>query len=155
MNLYNISQEYLRLLDSEEEINEEELRICEENLQEKFQNYQFVILELQGDVDKVKKEIERLKAKKDKLDNRVKTLKETLLNTMQTLNLNNVKTENFKFKVSNAGGKQSLELCGDVPEEFKKVVYETDNEKIREALNNGEYLEFAKLAERKKILKVE
>lgn len=155
MNLYNISQEYLRLLDSEEEINEEELKICEENLQEKFQNYQFVILELQGDVDKVKKEIERLKAKKDKLDNRVKTLKETLLTTMQTLNLNNVKTENFKFKVSNAGGKQSLELCGDVPEEFKKVVYETDNEKIREALNNGEYLEFAKLAERKKILKVE
>lgn len=155
MNLYNISQEYLRLLDSEEEINEEELKICEENLQEKFQNYQFVILELQGDVDKVKKEIERLKAKKDKLDNRVKTLKETLLNTMQTLNLNNVKTENFKFKVSNAGGKQSLELYGDVPEEFKKVIYENDNEKIREALNNGEYLEFAKLAERKKILKVE
>lgn len=46
------------------------------------------------------------------------------------------------------GGKKPVILSDEVPQEWQKVKYEPDNKRIREALENGEELPFAKLGER-------
>ena len=60
-----------------------------------------------------------------------------------------IKTALHTIKLVGNGGKQPMEINDDkVPDSFKRVVLETDKEKIREALEKGETLDFAELKPR-------
>ena len=98
-------------------------------------------------------------------------LKSRLIFAMQNiLHVEKLETDFHLLKTQKSGGKQSLKLLTDISNEdfvtrpenerFTKIIPPVaaktvvDNEKIRAALEAGETLEFAELAERKTLLKI-
>lgn len=63
-------------------------------------------------------------------------------------------TDLFSFNVAKNGGKQALTITGEVPKQYTKAIIENDTEKIRQALENGEKLDFAHLEERGESLRI-
>jgi len=63
-----------------------------------------------------------------------------------------LRTKRFNLTVANNGGKQPITVddidLRDLPQRFRKVAYSPDKEAIREALESGEALDFARFAER-------
>lgn len=73
------------------------------------------------------------------LDNKIKWLKENLKEAMIATGKDEegIKTDRFKFSVRKAGGQQKLEKVKDkVPDNFKKIILEDDDELIREYLKD-------------------
>ena len=95
------------------------------------------------------KELSQAFADKAKVrENNIKRMKEMLLYAMDRLGKTEMEAGDFTFKVQKNGGQQPLKIDGEVPDNYKKVIYEDDKELIRKALNDGEELEFAHLEPR-------
>lgn len=106
----------------------------------------------------VAKEINRLRAIEDAINNHIKRLDNYTKMCMEELGVKEIKTDLHRFKIVGNGGKQPMDIDeGCVPEEYiKKVVVESpDKEKIRAALESGEVLPFASLGERGTHLKID
>lgn len=71
------------------------------------------------------------------LNNKSDRLKERLMEGMIAVDHDELKTDNFTFKVQGKGGVQPLVIDGDVPESYMKVILEPDNDKIREFLKEN------------------
>ena len=61
-----------------------------------------------------------------------------------------LKAGDYTIKLQNNGGKLPLVLDDVVPDEYYKVVYELDKDKMRKALDDGKQLKFAHYGERGK-----
>jgi hypothetical protein len=114
----------------------------------KADSYAAVISHMEAHEDLLQKEIDRLTAKKTAISNNKKRMKDSLQSAMIAMDQKTIKTDLHTFRVQKNGGKQPLDIFGDVPDKFQKVVYEPDKDLIRKALENGEELEFAVLKER-------
>lgn len=161
-SLYEIKGEYLELLSyadsgnpDDEQLFLDTLESIQGELEVKADNYAAVIKEIEGSVDKFSKEIKRLTSAKEIMENHIKVMKARLLDAMQTMDVKEIKGEHFKLKIQNNGGKQGIEYTGDVPDSFKRVVYEDDTEKIRKALEDGEELGFAHLKPRGQHIRIQ
>jgi len=77
----------------------------------------------------------------------VDRLKKSLLDSFNTLGIKKLETERFTVAVQKNGGVLPLEITGDVPATFNRVIVSPDADKIRAALETTE-LPFAKLSER-------
>ena len=88
----------------------------------------------------VKAILEQLTSMEKHIDSNVSRMKEHLKAAMIATGMDEegIKTDTFTFKIKKAGGKQKLEKTGEVPDNFKKVVYEDDDDKIREYLKDHE-----------------
>lgn len=118
-------------------------------IESKMDDYAVVMTHLSGYSDLIDKEIKRLQAMKQTIDNHQKRMKDHLLRVMtDTLHETKIKTDLHTFTVCRNGGKQPMEITGEVPDNYKRVVLETDTEKIRADLENGIVLPFAHLNER-------
>lgn len=153
MTLYEIQGEFLELLDmaeteTDEQVITDTLSVIQSELEVKAEGYAAVIKELDAEVKKFDEEISRLILKKKVLENNSKRIKDRIKNAMEMMDVPEIKTDKFKLKVTKNGGKAPLEITGNVPDNFLKVIYETDTDKIRKALEDGEKLDFAELRER-------
>jgi hypothetical protein len=76
---------------------------------------------------------------------------------MENAGIKEIETDMHRFKIVKNGGKLPLKIDGGVPEHFlKKEIKESpDNDKIREALDNGEALTFAHYGDRGTHLKID
>ena len=109
---------------------------------------------MNSDVKALDDEIKRLQDRRDMLKKGVQSLREGTQSVLESLDQQKIKTLRHTFTVSNVGGKQALELTGEVPAECSIVKLEPDKEKIRKALESGEELDFAQLKPRAKTLKI-
>lgn len=155
MTLYEITGNYLTLLDladtmepEEEEIFKTTLEVVTAELASKADSYCDVINELSTEAARFDTEIKRLTSRKTAIENHIKRMKETLLEAMQAMNLPEITGDRYKLKIRNNGGKRKLNVFGEVPDNYKRVVYETDTDKIRKDLEDGKELPFAILEER-------
>lgn len=153
--LYEITGEYLQLLDladSEEQLDEEifknTLEVIKAELNVKADAYCAVISEINANVEKFDAEIKRLTNRKNIMERHVKQMKEALLMAMKEMNVPEIVTDLHKIKIQNNGGKRKLDVFGEVPDNYKRVVYEDDTDKIRADLEAGVELPFAILEER-------
>lgn len=96
----------------------------------------------------IKAEIERLNHRLDVITSNKQRMKDLILLAMQTTGELKITTELHTFRVCKNGGKQKLDIHGEVPDAYQKIVYEIDKDKIRAALEAGEELDFALLQER-------
>ncbi len=157
-NLYELTNNYDTVLNMlyEENIDEQmildTLEGIEGEIEDKADNYAKIIKELLGDAKKIKEEKQRLDVRQKSFENRAKFLKDNLQNTMKEIGKTKFKTELFSFSIAKNGGKQGLTIDGDVPDSFKKL--ETDKDKIREALEEGQELPFAHLEPRGESLRI-
>lgn len=120
----------------------------------KIDSYHAVQCQIRGQIEVVEDEIRRLTVRKKALQNSDKRMTEAAIKAIELIgdtdkNGNKfIKTDLHTFKIQNNGGVLPLIVDGNVPDNFKRVVYEDDNQKIREALERGEVLGFAHLGER-------
>lgn len=88
--------------------------------------------------------------------NNIERLNNMIVSAMIAMNKTDLEAGDVKFHIQNAGGQTPIvfDETKTVPERFTKLTIENDNAKIREALENGEKLDFAHFGERSKILRV-
>ena len=125
-------------------------------INEKADDYCTVLSHFDGQVAMIDKEIEALTKRKKAIEVSVNKMKDMLLYSMVTTCRDEVKTDLHTIKVKNVGGKQAVEITGEVPKEYLKTVIEEkpDKDKIRESLEKGLKLDFAVLKERGKRLDI-
>ncbi len=89
MNIFNLSTEYLQLMSEIEELDgeltpelEERLSINQDNVRMKLKAYRYIKLMLDGDINVIDNEIERLSALKKSKNNTIDRIKETMLNAV-------------------------------------------------------------------------
>lgn len=151
-NLYEITGNWKKVAEMlyEEEIDEQcindTLEAIEGEFEDKADGYAKVIKELLGNADVCKQEKIRLEARQKAFENRAKFLKQRLYENMKAMNKLKFKTDLFSFNIQANGGQQKLTVDGQVPDEYCKLVEDTD--KIRKALEEGQTLEFAHLEPR-------
>lgn len=153
--LYEITGDYMRLLNMLEEYENLDLQTFKDTLEGidgefeiKADGYARVLKELNAEALKFKDEIERMTAKMNAINNNSTRLKQHLYDSMKATGKTKFKTDLFSFGIQKNGGLQPMEIVPDVeiPDEYCRK--EPDNTKIREALKNGAELPFAVLKER-------
>lgn len=159
-NLYQLTNNYETVLnmlydeDADEEMILDTLEAIEGEIEDKANNYAKIIKELEAKQNARKEEAKRLTESAKVFENRVKALKSNLFNSMKATGKTKFATDLFSFNIAKNGGKQTLTIDGEVPEEYTKAVIENDTDKIRQALENGEKLTFAHLEPRGESLRI-
>jgi len=174
-SLFEISDAILHLNDQldnldDEDLDDEALATIQEFLagllketinqrDHKLDNYGALIREIKLRASVRKQEAERL-IKLSRFDeNRANRLEECLFKFLAAHNLKKLDTTRFRFSVCVNGGKLPLVLDeelepDDFPEEYTYPVTVVDKVAIREALEAGKELTFAKLGERGSHLRI-
>lgn len=119
-------------------------------LQQKSAGYVAVINQMDMEQKKAEEMAKFFKEKSDARKNGIKRLKEAIKWAMINLNLTEIEAGNYVIKLQNNGGKLPLQIVGEVPDNFKRIIYEDDTELIRKKLEAGENLGFAYLEDRGK-----
>ena len=164
-NIFELTNEYRQLLAMMEDPEIDEQAVAdtmegiEMEIEQKADNYAWMIRSLDSNNEAIDKEIARLQALKKRNDNFIGRLKENLMFCMRATGKEKFKTALNSFGIRKAGGKQPLvidfENPADIPEDYRKVVkYGADNDKIREDLDKGIELKWARYAERTEYLSI-
>lgn len=162
-NLYELTNNYEEVLNMlyDEDIDEQmvldTLESIEGDIEDKADGYAKIIKELLGDVEKIKKEKQRLEVRQKAFENRAELLKNNLQNTLKQIGKTKFKTELFSFNIQKNGGKLPLIIddIEKVPNEyFKHTEKELDNTKIREAIDSGKEISFAHYGEQGESLRI-
>lgn len=156
MTLYEITGDYLRLLEMMEDqdtvmdtqVLADTLDAIEGEFEIKADGYARVIRELEADAKKYETEIRRMQGRMEVIKNRTKMIKQHLYDSMKVTGKIKFKTNLFSFGIQKNSGLQPIEIVPDVeiPDEYCRK--EPDNAKIRDALKAGKELPFAMLKER-------
>lgn len=153
-SLLNLAGEYQMLLEIAKDPETDEQTLIDTmealtgEISAKAGGYVAVINTLQGRADTLKKESENLSNAAKVLENNIKRMKDRIKYTMEQMDVKTIESEFHTIKIVKNGGVEPLKITGDVPDNYKKVILENDNEKIRKDLKAGVKLEFAHLEER-------
>lgn len=162
-SLYDITERAQALIlmaddeDIEPDVFRDTLEAIEGEYDDKIEAYCKCIKNLEGDVNAVNEEVKRLQAKKKHLENNIKRMKDTIFNSLKTMERKSAGGKVLKASIQKNGG--VLPLVFDVEEdkvpfEFQKVTVEPNNEAIRDALNAGVKLDFAHYGERGESIRI-
>jgi len=158
MRLYEISKALNAFIEAYEqgeipaEAYKDTLQGIEIEFEEKAEQIAKIIRNFEADNIVLQCEIDRLQAMAASNSNQIKYLKNYLFEQMKAVGKDNFATALFKFSICKNGGELPMEIIGEVPDEYKKLV--EDNTKIRSALKSGETLGFATLGERGEHLRI-
>lgn len=119
-------------------------------LEVKASGYIAVLEQMDMEQKKAEEMYKFFKEKSDARKNGIKRMKDAIKWAMINLNLDKIEAGNYTIKLQANGGKLPLQIIGEVPDNFKRIIYEDDTELIRKHLENGETLGFAYLEERGK-----
>lgn len=159
-SLYKLNENYQELLnmlyqdDIDEQMILDTLESIEGEIEDKADNYAYIITEILNDANACKQEKDRLEKRQKSLENKAKNLKKNLADIMKNTGKTNFKTQLHTFRIQKNGGKRALTIDGDVPREYQKTIIENDTDKIRQALENGEELSFAHLEPQSESLRI-
>lgn len=125
----------------------------------KLEGYVGLIKTLEGEAAVAKATAEQFQMKARSRENSVKRLKDRVKMYLEVTNQPKAVTEKgFTLAVRANGGKQPLDLddlrIEDLPPEFRKITVTVDTEKIREHLEAGGSLSFARLQPRGNHLRI-
>lgn len=159
-NLYELSNNYETILNMlyDEDVDLQMVldtaEAIEGEIEDKADGYAKIIKELESKQNARKEEAKRLTESAKVFENRVKALKNNLYNAMKATGKTKFATDLFSFNIAKNGGKQTLTIDGDVPEEYTKTIVENDTDKIRADLEAGKELPFAHLEPRGESLRI-
>ena len=160
MTIYELTNELRSFNEMTEEMTPEELtdQVYKDTFEglsgaydDKAEGWCKYIKNIDAEAKAVKEEAQRLMARAKALENHRDRMKETLLQSMKMVG----KTEAggiIKAKIAKNGGKAPLIVDfadpHDIPMDFQKVEVSANNEAIRDALDHGVELEWARYGER-------
>jgi len=164
MNLFEISQEYMTVLQMAEDPEvdlqamADTMEAIEADFEDKADAYAHIITQLKADAAGIEKEMERLTARRDALKASEARLKTSLTEAMRATGKTKFKTTLHSFGIQKNGGKVPLVISRsdyeNLPECFQKVEYKPDTTAIREYLETGKTLSWAALGERGESIRI-
>lgn len=166
--LFNISEDLEKLNDLLDETGDDAqqqqlindwLEHLGEERDRKLDNYSAMIAEMTSRAAARKGEAQRLMELASADEKRARLLKDRLKLFFENHGLKTVQTTRYKLSLAKNGGKAPLIIDDSVPvaqlpERFQKVSIDPNTVAIREALENGEHLDFAQLGERGTSLRI-
>ena len=145
-NIYELTQDYLRLLEMAEdpeldpEVIADTFEGIEGELEIKAENYAKVMKNLEGDIAALKAEEERLAKKRKAIENNIKRMKSTLQEAMELTGKTKFKTDLFSFGIQKNAPSVVIDAADirDIPEDYLKFKEpEVDKTAIKNAINAG------------------
>lgn len=150
-SLYELNKQYQEVLDMlytdvPEVVVLDTLEMLEGEIEEKADNYAKIIKQLEADCEALKKEAERLAERRAALENRIRTLKLNLEQVMRDTGKTKFKTLMFSFYIQANPPSVVIDDNKPIPPEYLvPQPPKVDKKKIKEDLQNGVKLDFAKL----------
>lgn len=165
MTLYELNTQFERIMEMaesgefEEDVIRGTLESVEGDIEDKLDSYGVVVNELLNDIEKIDNELKRLTAKKRTLSGSVDYLKRNVMNTLLRMDKRTIKGDRFTWTIAKNGGKRPVVFKEGfnilaIPERFQSWDVKPDREEIRQALEQGEQLDFATLGERGESLRL-
>lgn len=160
MNIYDITETYRNieyLLDNATEetdmsLLKEALEDIEDKLEEKVENFVYLIRNIEADVQAIKSEEERLYRKRKVLNRKVDTLKETIYNTLIQTGTESIKYPTFKVAIRLNPESVQVNRTDKIPSDYWKQADPTlDKVKLKKALKEGEVIEGVELIRNKSL----
>lgn len=150
--LYELTGQYLQLLDMAEELDPEvfadTLEGLDGEIEEKADNCAKVIKILEGDVSSIDGEIKRLQERKKSISENVKRIKSNLENAMKVTGKTRFKTLLFSFGIQKNPASVSIKDEKSIPEEFWKPQDPVlDKTKLKDFLKLNGSTEYAELVQ--------
>ena len=164
--LYELKEEFKMLLDMmeddsiDEEMIQNSLEGIECEIEIKAEGYAKILKELEGQAEAVRKEISRLDDKYGKIVANMDRLKTNLKIAMNETGKKKIQTDLFTISVCKNGGKTPLIIDGvdinEVPEKYKEMqkIEKLNTDAIREDLEKGIDVGFARFGERRESLRI-
>lgn len=144
-NLYEITGDVLQLQemlvsDPDNEYVQDTLEALEGELSLKAEAYCRIIRNMEGNLEGVKVEIDRLSKKKKNLENSVSRLKQALFNAMQATGTDKIRGGLFTLRIQNTAPQLPKNLdVNQVPIDYLiERDYDIDRRKLLAAIKNGE-----------------
>ena len=156
MTLYELRAEYMELLelledpDTDPQVIADTMEGIQGELDIKCDSYVVVIRQLEAQVEMIDAELIRLEKNKSALTNNIKRMKAAVLDTIQMTGSRKMVTDHFKLSIVKNGGKQPMEVdeIEKIPQDYLTMKPVANMEKIRQELEGGGQLDFARLKER-------
>ena len=156
MTLYELRAEYMELLalledpDTDPQVIADTMEGIQGELDIKCDSYVVVIRQLEAQVEMIDAELIRLEKNKSALTNNIKRMKAAVLDTIQMTGSRKMVTDHFKLSIVKNGGKQPMEVdeIEKIPQDYLTMKPVANMEKIRQELECGGQLDFARLKER-------
>ena len=161
MNLYELTDELIQLQDMmseecEEQVLLDTIEAVEGEFDAKIEGYCKVIKNLEADAKALKEEAKRLSARQKSIENNISRMKNAMTEALRQTGKKEAGGL-LKAKIQKNGGMLPLivtEPSESLPDAFRKVSYEADNDAIRKALDEGQELRFASYGERGESLRI-
>lgn len=160
---YKAQVQYLKALLEDDEIDQQTfadtLEGMEGDIAEKCEAYCYVIKSEEADRNLADDEMKRIKDFRDRKDRNIEKMKKAMQETLTVAELRKLQAGTFTVSIAKNGGKAPLVLAEgitaeNVPEQYIKVKADIDKDKVREALEAGEALEWAHIGERGESLRI-
>lgn len=142
MNLYELKENYLKvleLIEAGEENLEDTLESINDTIEVKAENYAKIIRNLEGNVNMLKAEVERLNSRKKSIEGNVDRLKENLKMAMIVTGKEKIKTGLFNITVAN--NPEAVNVIDEtlIPDEFWKVetIKKLDKITLKRTMQHG------------------
>lgn len=163
-NLYDLTDELMQLQammeddDIDPDVLNDTMEAVAGEYELKLESYCKIIKNLEGDIEAIKNEVDRLNAKKKVLDNNIKRLKDAMFNSMKTTDTPKVKGQLFTIAIQKNGGKAPVVLdvedTSELPDELVKIKEEPNLDAIRELLDSVGSCKYAHYGERGESLRI-
>ena len=152
MNLFEISNEYLAILqlaedpDVDPEVLADTMEGIEANFEDKADAYAYIISTLKGDAGTIDAELKRLKARKDAIENNADRLKKSLEEAMRVTGKTKFKTAMHSFGISKNPQSVYIFESAEIPDTYLiPQEPKIDKKAILADLKAGKKFDFAEL----------
>ena len=165
MTLYDLNVQFQTILEMAEDTEldpqliADTLEGLEGEVEDKLDSYGIVMNELLMDVEKIDVELKRLTDTKKRINRNIDRMKEAVKASMILMGKKKVQGNHFTWQIQKNGGKAPLIIDEDIPaislpEEYQLWDVKPNKEVIRQDLEAGKELPYARLGERGESLRL-
>jgi predicted nuclease with TOPRIM domain len=154
MKLYELTDNYMQLIELADQLDEETFRNTLESIQDsiedKVENTAKVIKSIEADVLAIKEEEKRLKERRQALEKKIDNIKDYLKEQLEKAGIDKVKRATFTVSIQNNPPKAEIVDEKSLPLEFMiPQPAKVDKRAILEKLKSGEHVPGAALVQEK------
>lgn len=160
--MYELTSKYLALLEmaddpeTDADALADTLETIEGEIEDKADNVQKILLELDGHAEIIKAEEKRLKERRERLERSAESLKARLKNMMKATGKTKFNTALFSFNIQKNGGSAAVILdvdVDDLPDDLVMIERKPDTKAIQALLKMGDS-KYAHFGERGESLRI-
>ena len=149
--LYELTGNYLSVYNNPEldqEVIDDTLESLSDDIGDKVENYIKVIKNLEADAEIFKKAEGEFKAKRQAVEKKITTMKDSLSKSLKAMEIKNVETTLFKVKFAKNPKRVEISDMAEIPFQYYVPQPPTvDKKAIKKALEEGQEVEGATLVQ--------